>query len=224
MKSLNENINRMLNLMESKHGIVLPLINEQNATYWDAVQGISNNPKGKKQVIKEYGASNPLTYPNKGQMTFVDLGPKTKPSVYVGAMIQAFHQPLVKPVESPTYALSAPFGYYLTFFLADEQNSKGFPNNKSHQAEWFVVKCAKLKSGKFQIYTAPAFSPEFKKRPMDVAKGGARASVELSLSMALKNLDGWIGTLRNDINIELSKMGYPSLPNSLTWNGIQDVA
>ena len=220
MKKIKENINRMLNLMESQHGIVLPLINEQNSEYWNAVQGISNNPQGKKQVIKEIAASNPLTYPGKGSLIFVDK----KTPIYVGVMIQAHNQPLVKPVESPNMALSAPFGYYLSFFLADEQDSKGYPNNKPHQADYFTVKCAKLKSGKFQILTMPSFTEQFKKQSMDTTKGGARASVELSLSMALKDLDGWMGSLRNDINAELGRMGFPALPNSLTWNGIQDVA
>jgi hypothetical protein len=210
------------NLSETnKHVLSESLLLEVDETYWDAIQGIGNNPKGKKQVIKEYAASNPLTYPGKGAMMFTDL--ETKPPVYVGALLQAFYQPLVKPVQSPSYALSAPFGYYLTVYLADEQNSKGHPNNKSHQADWFIVKCAQLKSGKVQILTIPAFSEPFKKRPMDTAKGGARASVELALSMALKDLDSWTGTLRNTINIELQKMGFPALPNSLTWNGIQDV-
>jgi hypothetical protein len=222
---LAENLLRfgVKNLNESDRAVLSKaLLLEANETYWDAIQGVGTNPKGKKQIIKEYAASNPLTYPGKGAMMFTDI--ETKPPVYAGALIQAFYQPLVKPVQSPSYALSAPFGYYLTVYLADEQNSKGHPNNKAHQSDWFIVKCAQLKSGKVQILTVPAFSEPFKKRVMDTAKGGARASVELALAMALKDLDNWTGSLRKDINIELQKMGFPALPNSLTWNGIQDVA
>lgn len=194
-------------------------VSEQLASYWDEVKGLGDNPNGKKQVVKEFASSNPLTFPGKGQLSFKD----DKLPVYVGAYLQAHYSPLVKKVESPSYNLSAPFGYELDFFLADKQGSTGWPNNRPAQAEYFRVKCAQLKNGKFQILTVPSFSPEFKVRKMDVQGGGADGSVEKTLSMTLKDLDSWMGTLRKDVNTELAKMGFPAVPNSLKWQGIQDV-
>jgi hypothetical protein len=33
--------------------------------------------------------------------------------------------------------------------------------------------------------------------------------------MLLGNLDGWMGTLRTDINTDLVKMGFAEIPNTL---------
>jgi hypothetical protein len=206
------------NLSESEKQNLQRLV-EVNETYWDSVPRISNNPNGKKQVGKQFAASNPLTFPNKGQLIFTF---DKKLPVYIGAYLQAQYSPLEKLADSASGSITGQFGYNLTFFLADTKGSTNYPK-RPEQADWFIIRCAQIKSGKFQILTNPAFTPEFKVKQMDVQSSGENRSVEVHLSYALKNLDGWMGTLRGDINIELAKMGFPAVPNSLTWNGIQDV-
>jgi hypothetical protein len=196
---------------------------EQNEAYWEKVQGISNNPQGKKTVMKEFAANNQLTSPTAGPLKFTQ--PLASADVYIGASLQAQFQPLVKKVDSAGQNLTAPFGFELDFYLADQKGSTGYPNNKAHQADYFRIKGALLKSGQFQILTLISYTPEFAKRGFETANK-QRVSMEVSLAnnMLLGNLDAWMGSLRNDINIVLEEMGYPRIPNSLKYNGTQMIA
>jgi len=195
---------------------------EQNPRYWDQVQGISNNPQGKKVVLKEFAATNPLTSPQAGTLKFTQ---PASADAYIGAYLQAQFQPLVKKVDSAGQNLTAPFGFVLDFYLADQKGSTGYPNNKAHQADYFRIKGALLKNGQFQILTLISYTPEFASRGFESATK-QRVSMEVSLAnnMLLGNLDAWMGSLRNEINDVLEEMGYPRIPNSLKYNGTQMIA
>lgn len=195
---------------------------EQNPTYWDKVPKGGSSEEGRKVVVKEFAANNQLTSPEAGTLKFTQ--PESA-DVYIGASLQAQYQPLVKKVDSAGQNLSAPFGFELNFYLADQKGASGYPNNKAHQADYFRIKGALLKTGKFQILTLINYTPEFAKRGF-VAANGQRVSMEISLAnnMLLANLDAWMGSLRNEINDVLEEMGYPRIPNTLKYNGTQMIA
>lgn len=198
----------------------ITFVSEQVAAYWDNVKGIGSTEEGKKVVIKNFAAKYPLTHPEGGALSFAD----TMTPVFVGAQIQAQYQPLAKPVDSAGNWINAPFGYSIEFLLSDTKGAEGWPNNKQQLAEYFKINGARLKSNKFQIYSTPIATPEFSKRGMKAADG-TRVSMELSLAsnMLFADLDGWMGSLRNDINLELKAMGYELLPNSIKRGEVQFV-
>jgi hypothetical protein len=220
MNNLNEYKKRFNTLMESTIGDVKPLIVEQNLEYWDKVPGGATK-NSMKTVIKNFAANNPLIDATGGTDMGVGGGHKAgailgvgvpkngvypKP-LYIGAKLQATYNPLQKWPTVNAKFNGGKFGYEIRFYLTFTKGSTTFSEN----FDYFTIGCTGKGPKKFTIITEPTslvLNNKFNEIFWKVRNS-------LATNLLLSNLDGWMGTLRGEINEELVKMGFNPIPNAL---------
>lgn len=222
MKTLNEDIKRMMNLMEAQHGVIYPLINEQNQQYWD---NVTVGTGGAKLITKDFSASNQFNYPNKGSLNLVS-GAKLIP-IYIGARLTGYYNKSAKFSEgSVSVGSSSRFGYRLDFFLSTIKGSTwDNATNPSPNRSFPIlyIKCAQNINKKFDFIasTVQKFQPSdsLLAYKSENTKSGLGTTVNtanmLTIDKMLGDMGSWTGTLFTDINTELENMGFPVLPNSI---------
>lgn len=213
----------MLNLMEAKHGVIYPLINEQSSA-WDSIKAIGNNPNGPKEIKTNIPASTALTI--EGKETKVILGGK-KYIPYVGAYIQSQYDESttiasLAKAQSVT-AIDGRFGSIVQLFISLEKDAirraggsgqASYSNNVS----LFDIQIFQNRSGKFQLWPKNEIilNPDW----MDVTvafsvTNGGRYNTKMAADAIAQNLSTCLGDTYTKINDELSRLGFPVIPSSL---------
>jgi hypothetical protein len=127
--------------------------------------------------------------------------------------LQASYNKLVQWPTINTVAGSGKFGYVLNFILTDTKGKSDFNAAGSNTFYYFNIRCTGKAPGKFTLITNPSptvNSADFKSKIFWRISDSVKVS-----NMLLGNLDGWMGTLRTDINTDLVKMGFAEIPNAL---------
>jgi hypothetical protein len=166
MKTINENIKRMLNLMEAQHGVIYPLIKEQNEDYWSKLQTVDPKSKAKQKII-DYPMQE-LKDPNTGLTLALNdsTGGKSE-FLSVGAKLWMYYNVNVGYQIAPSNSMgTSRFNYYAEFYI----NSTG----ASKPATMAVVNAALLKSGKYAVvpltYINGGWTAQWKSMPVYPAK------------------------------------------------------
>jgi hypothetical protein len=192
----------------------------------DEWENVTTGTGGGKELELKFAANSLLTHPNEGELR---LGPKfanSKP-LYVGALLQANYNPSNKFATQASQVAGGRFGYTLTVTLTTK---KGFARDASGQFssgagddrafDLFRIVCAQSEKKQFlymitNLQSKPAIGIDmlaYKTSHMFTAG-------LMNTNNIPANIDGWCGTLRNDINQSLLKYGYPALPNSIQYSG-----
>jgi hypothetical protein len=222
MKTLNEDIKRMMSLMDAQHGVIYPLINEQNGQYWD---NVTVGTGGAKLITKDFSASNQFNFPNKGSLNLVS-GSQLIP-IYIGARLTGYYNKSAKFSEGPVaVGPSSRFGYRLDFFLSTIKGSTwNNATNPSPNRSFPIlyIKCAQNINKKFNFITSIvqkfqpsdsllAYKSKNTKSWLDTTVNTRNT---LSNDKMLGDMGSWTGSLFTNINTELENMGFPVLPNSI---------
>jgi hypothetical protein len=190
------------------------ILTEQDESFWATVPLQGKTEDSGKMVTKTYAANNPLM---DGKNKVLGFGPEKADGtfnmpMYIGATLQASYNKLVQWPTTNPIANAGKFGYILNFILTDTKGKSNFTAG-SNTFYYFEIRCTGKSPGKFTLITNPSPSVD----SAAVKKGvfwRISDSVKAS-NMLLGNLDGWMGTLRTDINTDLVKMGFAEIPNTL---------
>jgi hypothetical protein len=219
MKTLNEDIKRMMSLMEAKHGVIYPLINEQTSA-WDSIKADGADLMSRKTVITEIPATAALTI--NGNQTTMTASPEGQASVddvtpYVGARMQAvYREKLTLNALSKmtgTSGLSGRFGCSIEIFVNPTQNGKYDVSS----ILLFNINIYQNKDGKFIVngYNMIDKNTKYAKLVNSFNVGQDKYPIKTITPVITKNLSGQLGDTYTKINDELSRLGFPVIPSSL---------
>ena len=210
MKTINENIKRMLNLMEAQHGVIYPLINEQNDEFWNKYTSNGTSSAGTSKSF----ASVPYMNPDGKTQMVLDYD---KSKIFIGANLSATYNPNEKKFNSERMKYTVEL-----FFTRKEgqQFDKTFRGVSATQSRTGWV-FANLIANPVPNTKKWTFILGFDKGAY-ITKYGLPGinigTLTLLIKGALsKNFYGWIpSSLTTQINNELELMGFPVLPKSIT--------
>jgi hypothetical protein len=204
MKTINEDIKRMLNLMEAQHGVIYPLINEQNGQYWD------NLLKGGKQVAQDKIElpSVPLMEPTtNAQVTRQESNAPSSPKrpVFIGIQASATYDISKKPGEGR-------FLCVVNFFLTDSKNI--IVNSNSDATPIILTIKQTLESVNKISNVVINTLPEDKNFIFTFGRTGTN---KLLTAFMRQNLSGYIGAeMLKSLNDKLVEWGVPEVPNNIS--------
>jgi hypothetical protein len=219
MKTLNEDIKRMMGLMEAKHGVIYPLISEQTSA-WENVQPSGKGSDSLKSVNKDFGGKYPLINPSDNLQYYAVSDNGIFAPAYIGAMLYMCYDSTIKP-KNNQQGYQGRFWYRIEIYLSHDNTETLLPAKQKGQ-ELYVISCAQNeKDFGFRVtyldtsnHWGSGLSYYSLKDPKDRSTStnylGAR---KLQLEFA-KNPVGYAPGLIKDINDELDKYGYPVLPTT----------
>ena len=219
MRTLNENIKRMMSLMDAQHGVIYPLINEQSSA-WESVKSSGADPMSPKTVITEIPATAALTI--NGNQTTMTASPEgqgsfTNVTPYVGARIQAIYREKLTldalSKMASVAGLSGRFACTIEIFVNPTQNGKYDVGS----IRLFNIIIYQNKDGKFTVNVQNLIDKNtlYVKIINSFKVGEDKYPIKTSTPVITKNLSGQLGDTYTKINDELSRLGFPVIPSSL---------
>lgn len=195
------------------------LLTEQTSA-WDSIKADGADPMSPKRVITEIPAAAALTI--NGNQTTMTASPEGQASVdnvtpYVGARMQAaYREKLTLDALSKmtgTSGLSGRFGCSIEIFVSHKQNGK----YDDGSIQLFNINIYQNKDGKFIVngYDRIDKNTAYKKLVNSFNVGQDKYPIKTSTPIISKNLSGQIGDTYKKINLELLRLGFPELPNSI---------
>jgi hypothetical protein len=229
MKTINENIKRMLNLMEAQHGIINPLINEQSAVWDNVKETIQSKDGGSgKEVIVDF-PSVPFIDPNsKKQLAYNSstAGQTKWTPLYIGAYLGMSYNP--KGIRSIEFNKSNFFRYQLIFFVVINSNITWKNKESARGSDIWLINYSKLGNNQSKIKSSTSFS-KFKLGNLSAISSINDKISDVTVTIngnEINNLQtgfpsnpsGYAPNLISSINTELDKYGYPQLPLTFGYN------
>lgn len=228
MKTLNENVNRMLNLMGSNKIITHNLINEQSAA-WESVPVQGGSSDSKKVVNKNYNASYSLIDPRNGLQFYIKSWDNQQKDimipVYVGATIVMVYDKLGK--ISKTWNESKRFLYYFNIFLSydkdatyNELMNRGFPGLSYGSCRLLATNSFYISTGYNREYQNASNLIYSLKNNTDTTRTTENQANINRIQFKFKdNPVGYCPDLIKLINTDLDTYGYPQFPKTLDLSG-----
>jgi hypothetical protein len=219
MKTINEDIKRMVSLMEAQHGVIYPLINEQSSA-WENVQPSGKGSDSLKSVSKDFGGKYPLLNPTDNLQYYAVSENKIFAPAYIGAILYMSYDSTIKPKNTQT-GYQGRFWYRIEIYLSHD-NTETVLSAKQKGQELYGVYCSQNeKDFGFRVqyldtskHWGSGLSYYSLKDPKDMSsRTNYLGSRDLQLGFA-KNPAGYAPELIQNINDELDKYGYPVLPTT----------
>lgn len=206
------------NLSESEKN-TLRILAEQSAE-WDNVQASGTDPMSPKTVITDIPAETALTI--NGNQTTMNASPEGQGSIvdstpYIGARMQAVYREkltLQALAKMPSAAnLSGRFGCSIEVFITPNQNGK----YEAASILMFMINMYQNKDGKFIVYIQNQIdrNTKYAKLVNNFKVGTDTYPMKTSTPIIAKNLSTSMNNTYTKINTELTRLGFPALPNSI---------
>jgi hypothetical protein len=226
MKTINEDIKRMMSLMVAQHGVIYPLINEQSGI-WSDVQGTEN---GYKEVVKSF-ASVPCMDPKSGKQFATKIDSERRLFLYIGAKLRMIYREGGGPPKTQAEADKSPYFkfilvFYFTYVKGQTDYNGGNKYDTATEKDIWFVQATKLADGKFYSKITYQALPEEVRREYaqsvtnlnDKDYSSQKSLLMIQTDTFPTNIDGAAPGLLAQINTELAKYGYPDIPNVINSN------